>query len=184
MNKLTIVVLIAASIAAAHADLSSWCDRVLTNIDQPEWKVELALKALDGGYQTFKAVLTPYSDKDYLDPGTGGGPVGCTWHNPDGRTLRSVILRYGQIASYPHWWPTGTVIYFDEPFDHTMVVTDCFGDWRRRDKKARSRFDVYLPDRNTWQMYHDSVKGPVRVYVLGRITRAQLLSSYTGNPSR
>lgn len=178
MTRATIALLIAATIVAAHADLSSWCQSVLSNPEQPEWKQSMAQAALNTAPESLKARLTPYSDNDALDPVTGGGSVGCTWRDPDGSRKPCVKLRYGQIASYPHWWPTGTVFYADEPFDHMWVVTDCFGDWRRSDRKARSRFDVYLPNRNTWQMYHDSVRGPVRVYVLGRITRAQLLAAY------
>ena len=169
-----IVIVVAAP--ASQSSLSEWAMRVLSNPEQPEWKQTMAQRALKGDHEMIRMAPTQYSDKDYLDPGTGGGPVGCTWFNPDGRRLGSVKLRYGMIAADLRYHKTGTVMFADKPYWHTWIVADCGPGVRGRD-----RVDVYCPDTPTWQHYRNSVRGRITVHVLGRITRAQVVAAYRNN---
>lgn len=144
---------------------------MLADDGQPQWKRLFAQDAINGACGRFTARTTAYSDKDYLDPVTGGGPWGCTWIDPCGSRRPTPLLRHGYIAADLRHWPTGTVLYAAQPFDRSWIVADCGPGVR-----GRNRVDVYCPDRSTWRQYQqfERTNGPrVTVWVLGRITRAQ-----------
>ena len=157
--------------AAATPPVLPWAARVLTDDQQPRWKHDLARKAAAGACLKLTAITTAYSDKDYLDPVTGGGPWGCSWTDPCGRPRPTPLLRHGFVAADLRHWPTGTVLYAAPPFDRSWIVADCGPGVR-----GKSRIDVYCPDRATWRHYqqYERNHGPrLAVWVLGRITRAQ-----------
>lgn len=70
---------------AATPPVLPWAARVLADDQQPQWKHDLASRAAAGACAKFTAKTTAYSDKDYLDPHTGGGIWGCSWIDPCGR---------------------------------------------------------------------------------------------------
>lgn len=165
-----IVLCVVVTVAAHSTTLPviDWAKRVVASEDQPVWKKSLASKALSGNVSTMLAKTTRYSDKNYLDPFTGGGPDGCTWTNPDGHQFDSVRLRYGYVAADTRHHPTGTVMFAGAPYNRTWIVVDC-----GPGVKGRRHIDVYHSDRATWNWYAKNVNGPVKCWVLGRITRAQ-----------
>jgi len=157
--------------ASAEAPVITWAARVLADDAQPQWKRQFAQSAIDGDCVRFTARTTAYSDRDDLDPGTGGGIWGCTWIAPCGRKRPTPILKHGYVAADVSHWPTGTVLYAAPPFDRSWIVADCGPGVR-----GKSRIDVYCPDRSTWKHYqrYERTYGPrLAVWVLGRITRAQ-----------
>lgn len=168
----TIAISLTVATHAAPPPVVPWAQRVLSSSEQPQWKKQLAQAAVDGLCKRFTARTTAYSDKDYLDPVTGGGPWGCTWFDPCGRRLPSLPLQHGFIAADLRYWPTGTVLYAAPPFDRSLVVADCGPGVR-----GRTRIDIYCPDRSTWRHYQqfEGNHGPrLTIWVLGRITRAQV----------
>jgi len=168
---LGIIAALCSPTMAMPNNLQAWTERVLSDHHQPGWKHTLAERALERAVERVDVRMTRYSDDDALDPGTGGGPWGCSWIDPCGRRRASVKLRYGHIAADLRHWPTGSVFYAGEPYDRSWIVVDCGPGVRGRD-----RVDVYLPDRATWQMAVDWERRNGRrltVYYLGRVTRAQ-----------
>jgi hypothetical protein len=81
--------------ASAEAPVITWAARVLADDAQPQWKRQFAQSAIDGDCVRFTARTTAYSDRDDLDPGTGGGIWGCTWIDPCGRKRPTPILKHG-----------------------------------------------------------------------------------------
>lgn len=152
------------------SSVTDWAKNVIASEDQPQWKKSLAIKVVDGNVKTFLAKTTRYSDKDYLDPGTGGGPRGCTWTNPDWKRLNSVVLRPGFVAADLRHHPTGTVMYAGKPFERSWIVADC-----GPGVKGYNRIDVYHAGHSDWNWYAKNVAGPVKVWVLGRISRDKAL---------
>jgi len=177
-RALAVAGLAACLAAIAHealADsLSTWAQRVLSSDAQPAWKADLAAATIDSPPPAVTFRTTRYSDKNHLDPHTGGGPWGCTWFNPGSRrALPSLWLRYGHIAADLRHWPTGSVFYAPPPWDRSWVVVDC-----GPGVKGRHRADIYLPDTPTWNQYAtwEREHGTrITVRYLGRITRAQAL---------
>lgn len=166
MTLLFVLTITGAQAAPVH----EWATNVIQSHDQPQWKKKLAEKAITGKVSKFLAKTTRYSDKNYLDPGTGGGPDGCTWINPNGRKLDSVRLKPGYVAADLKHYPTGTVMYAGAPFNRSWIVVDCGPGVR-----GRRHIDVYHADWSDWNWYAANVSGPVNVWVLGRITRAQAI---------
>lgn len=160
--------------AWAEPPVIPWAQRVIADTGQPGWKHQLARKALAGQCGKFTARTTAYSDDDSLDPVTGGGEWGCTWSEPGGKRLPSLLLQHGYIAADLRYWPTGTVLYAAPPFDRSWIVADCGPGVR-----GRTRIDVYCPDLEAWKHYQRfesrfiNERPRVTVWVLGRITRQQ-----------
>ncbi len=151
----------------------SWANRVIVQADyQPAWKVVMAKKVLNGTVGVRNMLPTAYSDKDHLDPGTGGGPWGCTWTNPDGRRRQAVRLKDGHVAADLRYHPTGTVMYADAPYWGLWFVVDCGPGVR-----GANRVDVYCSNTPQWVHYRQNVRGRIKVHILGRVTREQLVSA-------
>lgn len=173
MRTLMMVALMMVAVSTYASSVTDWAHRVIRQAeDQPAWKVRMADKVLAGTVGVRDMIPTAYSDKDYLDPGTGGGPWGCTWTNPNGRRLPSVKLRDGNIAADLRYYPTGTVLYADAPYWGLWFVVDCGPGVR-----GPNRVDVYCSNTPQWVHYRENVKGRIKCHILGRISREQYVAA-------
>lgn len=121
----------------------------------PKWKTTILENMSKGKYTEVRARFTRYSDLDYLDGATGGGPE-CYW----GTTTR---LKWGMCAAAP-CWKRGTVFYSPQ-LEMLLIVTD-----RGPGVQSKSHFDVYCPDIDTWNLCGQKLKGSV-LYKVGYVSR-------------
>ena len=125
----------------------------------PVWKVPIFEKMVKGKYYPLDVSITRYSDSDNLDPGTGGGNT-CWWNKHD------VKLRWGMIAA-SKYWARGTVFYTPQ-LKMFWVVTD-----RGPKVYQKYHFDIYCPDRETWNLVYKMTSKKVRAYKVGFVAQEE-----------
>jgi hypothetical protein len=159
-----LVLLMCGNVQAGNSEkFDAWSNRVTSSECQPKWKKSLVNKSP----KLVNAKFTRYSDDDNIDPGTGGGPFGCTWTNPDGKRYSSVSLRWGYMAADLRHWPTGSCFYSPQ-LDRMMIVVDCGPGVR-----GRGRFDIYCGNWAEWNLAKRKCGSSGSLYYLGRITKKQ-----------
>ena len=148
-----------------------WALNALGDSGCARYKQRMAVRLLDGKAYKVRLRLTRYSDDDSLDPGTGGGPHGCTWTDPDGKHKPDLHLRPGMVAADTRHWPTGTVLYAPPPWHTSWTVADCGPGVRGRD-----RADVYCRDRAAWNEFARNTEDSTGLtcWVLGRATHREV----------
>lgn len=135
------------------------------------WKKRMARSILEGTCYRAPMFTTPYSDKDYLDGATGGGPNGCTWHDPDGKSKPDLPLKTGMVAADHTYWPTGTCFYAPPPWNRIWVVADSGPGVR-----GKRHLDVYCEDTAEWREYarYTEDGSDLTVWVLGRVKYSEV----------
>ena len=154
MTALLIALLTAAPLQAAPLPLATWAQRVIHSSEQPEWKQNVAHKAIEDDPESCSMRATMYSDDDDLDPGTGGGPW-AAWG--------SIRLRWGHCAAHSSV-PLGTVFY-SPALAHLFIVVD------RGPGVRRGSLDIYCADQDDVDNLAEATSnGRLRVYKLGRVS--------------